>query len=303
MFMKTVEHYSKLKVTFALLPLTSLTDSTAMSQTWGNFYHEFTDSSILGNCTVMYIDMGFIQKFCGRTGDSGYFVYPTQWENLEDKLLKYRWYRLAGIKVTFTPRIVPTANAIPAYAISGNISEASTASAMPGVAGFGSTNATAAASVIVGRPTYDDINVRSTGFAIPYLTIKSRPFTNPVNISEFQPPNVQKMFDSGYKRVFFAPGRTTSLYYKFFRGTGDIIFNALTSDVNKALRHTSVVMGWRPTNLEPDPNTSLPRRIDCIDEQGMCLVIPLTPAQIHLRYTLTFTFYFSFLFNRGVAFS
>lgn len=302
MFMKTVEHYSKLKVTYALLPLTSLTDSTAMAQTWGNFWNEFSDSAVLGDCTVMYVDMAFIQKFCGPAAGSGYFVYSSQWENLQDKLLKYRWYRVAGIKVTFTPRIVTQANAIPAYAISGNISEASTASAMPGVAGFGSTNATAAASVIVGRPTYDDINTRSTGFAIPYLTLKSRPFVSNVHINDFQPPNVQKLFDSGYKRLYFAPGRTTSLYYKFFKGTGDMIFNSNTSNVNMALRHTSVVMGWRPTNLEQEPITQLPNRIDALDEQGMCIVIPLTPAQIHLRYTVTFTYYFSFLFNRGATF-
>ena len=83
--MRTVEHYAKLRLNFALLPLTSLSSSTAMAQAWGNFWNEFTDSSVLGDCTVMYVDMAFIQKFCGPAADSAYYVYPNQWENLHDK--------------------------------------------------------------------------------------------------------------------------------------------------------------------------------------------------------------------------
>lgn len=233
MFMRTYHHFKKLKVTFALLPSSNTYNSTTPGNAaYGPFRSSFS-SNVMGSSEVWFIDMGFIEKFCGPA-----FAYPTQWEALYDYISKFRWYKFSGVKVTFTPRMATVATPIASYNVTGNVGSPTEAKMQAGQDGFGSTVQSAAASLIVGDPVYDDMTRRCTGFAIPYLSLKSRPFTSSINITDVQTPNIQKCFDSGYRRLVFIPGKTTSVYYKSFKGTGDLLFNALTGDVSAALRRT-----------------------------------------------------------------
>ena len=64
-FMRTYQHFKKYKVTFAILPSSSMYDSTSGgNNAYGPFRSYFTNNA-LGTSELWYIDMGFIEKFCG----------------------------------------------------------------------------------------------------------------------------------------------------------------------------------------------------------------------------------------------
>ena len=194
-------HFIRRKTVF---PVSYSKDYYTSHEVNGVFCKEGTISNY-GDVTVFYVGFHFYKNYCSTD------TYGPQYYAMNEYFREYRWYKLSGVKITFIPRIATIAAPI-AGSVAGS-NQAGTYT-MPGVDGFVSTTESRAAQLITGGPYYDDVNVQSVGFAVPYLGNASRPWDSSVS-------DINKYYESGYKRLRFTPNRATSIYYRCYGGTSD----------------------------------------------------------------------------------
>lgn len=229
-----------------------------------------------GNVTVFYIGFHFYLNYCNTD------TYSPQYNAMNEYVKEYRWYKLTGVKITFIPRIAPIAAPIAGSVSTSNQSLTNT---IPGVKGFVSTSQSTANQLLTGGPFYDDINMQSVGFAVPYLGHASRPWTTSVT-------DINKYYESGYKRLRFQPNRATSIYYRCYGGTSDNTGG--NPQPSSDVLSDQIILGWRPTIS----SRGYPLHYD---EQGLAVMVPLSWTNITVRYTVYVTLYTKFLFYKGSA--
>lgn len=253
---------------------------------WGEALHEDVVYG-LGPVSIFYISYGPLFKNYIKASDK-------YWESVHKQLYndyadKYRYYRISGVKIKFYPKYnVPAVPFVPTYTTS--LQEIGGVSVQLPIGGdYGPTGTidTALAATNI-KPEYDPVSRKSIGFAAPYLSISSKPF------SSLTHNDLPKYMNSNYRKLIFKGGYQ-SVYCKFYRGTADTLSQSAAGGGTSS----QVLVGWRPTTWSGGDSTDY--GFHSFDEQGLAVMVPLNWRSLNIRYTVSITFYFKFLYEKGVT--
>lgn len=244
----------------------------------------------LGPCTVFYITYGTLFKnYIKQQNTYWASVFKQLYEDYADK---YRYYRISGVKIKFYPKYnVMSTTMYPTYQTSLTLPGTSTGvtTNLPVGGDYGSTGTIDTGLAALGIKTeYDPVSRKSIGFAAPFLSISSKPFSSPTN------NDLQKYMNSNYRKLIFKGGYQ-SVYCKFYRGTAD----SLAQSAAGGGQSTQILVGWRPTVWAGGDSNDY--GFHSYDEQGLAVLCPFRYRDLNTRYSISITFYFKFLYEKGVG--
>lgn len=243
----------------------------------------------VGTCTRMLISFPTVYMNYIHPADANQStaLYGSVAKSLYNEYAdKYRYWRISGLKIKFYPKYNVVATTMyPRYQTSISIPGTSTGvtTSIPVGGQYGFTGAYDPPLEAAGiRTEYDPVARKSIGFASPFLTLSSQPFINTTN------NDLMKYMNSNFKKLIFKGGYQ-SIYYKFYRNTGDSVVGAKQGDSQSQ----QILVGWRPTGY------STPTGFAVYDEQGLALLLPFSYRDLNTRYSISITFYFKFLYEKG----